>query len=595
VPRQSGPWRETDIFSDQYRGAIGISNGLLLLFCVFVFGYFFFSPSLATPAYPQDTFFILSDGWRFANGQVPYRDYYSPLGPLSGLMTGLGMLLRHPGSGLAHSVLVGEGLMLAILLPISIFVAYRRLGAPMGALFCFLIVSIMATRVAFGDPATSHLTITGTYNNQGYTLLTLFALQTLLPARGGSHGAQIADDILAGIVLLLLFFDKLNYFGAGVAVLAVAIVTPLLLPPGRSLGLSLPSAMRCCVAFVILTALILSVFGISPLKIAADTARLLQAQSVFVTPAERMARVPKVVFDVFRQYTVLLFGFPILLRYVYGRLPQRQELVLLALGLFLTALSVGMILANLLQEADLFLILLLAFLWVEAFARSGAPAPAFGAMLVSAILVLTVLQHQAVAVLSTVRAAAVEFRAGKTPNRWLAGTELKDLAIPPNEGAVNLMSASSLDWSVLRDARQVDSLIGGDFSMYELSQIVSEGECLFLNNSSSGDRVFTDWTYDIFSLLRPQPPYRGGTLGYGPGFDITITPEYARSVLTDATLIMVPRANLLSAIVTPAAPGLMASNFAKVGESHYWTLWRRKGSSDPGPHGTCPSAGNPPA
>ena len=572
-----------------------MANGLLALFCLFVFGYLFFSPSLATPAYPQDTFFILSDGWRFANGQIPYRDYYSPLGPLSGLMTGLGMLLRHPGSGLAHGALIGEGLFLLILLPMSVFLSYRRLGTVTGALFCFVIVSIVATRVAFGDPATSHLTITGTYNNQGYALLTLFALQTLLRPRGGLQKAQIVDDILAGIVLLLLFFDKLNYFGAGVAVLAVAMVTPLLLPAGKSLGLSLPSALRCCTSFVILTALILAFFGISPLKIVADTARLLQAQSVFVTPAERAARVPKVVFDVFRQYTVLLFGLPILLRYIYGRLPVRQELVLLALGLFLTALSVGMILANLLQEADLFLILLLAFLWVEAFARSGAPAPAFGAMLVSAILVLMVLQHQAVAVLSTVRAAAVEFRAGKTPNRWLAGTQLKDLAIPSSEGAVNLMSASPPDWSVLKDARQADSLVGGDFSMYELSQIVSDGECLFLNNSSSGDRVFTDWTYDIFSLLRPQPPYRGGTLGYGPGFDIVFTPEYARSVLADATLIMVPRANLLGATVTPAAPRLMASDFIKVGESHYWTLWRRKGSSDLGLHDACPSLSNPPA
>jgi hypothetical protein len=593
VPPHTGPWRETDIFSDQYRGIQGISNGLLLLFCLFVFGYFFFSPSLASPAYPQDTFFILSDGWRFANGQIPYRDYYSPLGPLSGLVTGIGMLLRHPGTGLAHSVLVGQGLLLAILLPISIFISYRRLRAPWGALFCFLIVSIMATRVALGDPATSHLTITGTYNTQGYSLLALFGLQVLLRPLHAARRLDLADDILGGVLLLLLFFDKLNYFGAGVTVLAVAIVTPRLLPAGKDLGLTMTAALRYGATFVLLGGVILASFGISPLKIIADAQRLLQAQAVFVTPAERVARVPKVVFDVFRQYTVLLFGFPLLLRYIYGRLTPRLEIVLALLGLFLTAVSVGMILANLLQEADLFLILLLVFLWVEIFARNGAPAPALGATLISVFLILTVLQHQAVAVLSTVRAAAVEFRAGKNANRWLAGTSLQDLAIPHDEGTVDLLAPSPPDWSVLQNARQIDSLIGGDWSMYELSQIVSEGQCLFLSNSSPNDRVFTDWTYDIFSLLRPQPPYQGGTLGYGPGFDLNFTPAYAQTALADATLIMAPRNGMLGQIFTRMAPNVVASEFVKVGDSRYWSLWRRKGTSAPPLTSACPSNRTP--
>jgi hypothetical protein len=471
----------------------------------------------------------------------------------------------------------------------SVFVAYRRLRAPMGALFCFVIVSIIATRVALGDPATSHLTITGTYNNQGYALLTLLGLQALLRPRNDTRATGITDDILGGILLLLLFFDKLNYFGAGVAILIVAVLLPKLLPAGKDLGLPVPAALRYGAVFLFLSTLILTVFGISPLKILADTQRLLQAQAAFLPPSERIARVPKVVFDVFRQYTVLLFGFPILLRYVHGRLAMRQELALAALGIFLTMLSVGMMLANLLQEADLFLILLLAFLWVEIFARSGAPAPVLGSFLVSAILVLTVAQHQAVAVLSTVRAAAVEFRAGKTPNRWLAGTGLKDLAIPPGEGAIDLLSSSPPGWSILRDARQVDSLIGGDFSMYELSQIVSEGRCLFLSNSSPRDRVFTDWTYDIFSLLRPQPPYQGGTLGYGPEFDLAFTPDYARTALADATLIIAPRDGILGSKFTRATPEVVKEEFFKVGDSRYWSLWRRKGTSARHLTSACPS------
>lgn len=569
-----------------------MANGLLLLFCLLVLGYFFFSPSLATPAYPQDTFFILSDGWRFANGQIPYRDYYSPLGPLSGLITGLGMLLRHPGSGLAHGVLIGEGVFLVMLIPMAVFLSYRRLGATNGALFCFVIVSIMATRVAFGDPATSHLTITGTYNNQGYVLLILFGLQALLRPRNNSYATSFTDDILGGILLLLLFFDKLNYFGAGVAIFIVAVLLPKMSPAGKGLGLPVPAALRYSTVFLILGAIILSAFGISPLKILADTQRLFAAQAAFITPSERVARVPKVLFAVFRQYTVLLFGFPILLRHVYGRLAMRHELVLAALGLFLTALSVGMILANMLQEADLFLILLLAFLWVETFARCSVPTTALGSTLVSAILILTVIQHQAVGILSTVRAAAVEFRAGKIPNRWLAGTGLRDLVIPQNENGIDLLSPTPPDWAILGNAREAD-VSGGALSMYELSQVIFDGQCLFLGSSSPKDRVFTDWDYDIFALLRPQPPYQGGTLGYGAGFDLSFGADHAHTALADATLIMAPKGGMLAAIFTDAAPQAVAAEFTKVGESRYWSLWRRKGTAIMKTPGACLNTTSP--
>jgi hypothetical protein len=569
------------------------ANILLALFCLFALVYLFFSPSLATPAFQQDTFFILSDGWRFANGQIPYKDYYSPLGPLSGLLTGLGMLMIRPGSGLAHSVLIGQGIFLTLMIPITVFAAYRRLRAPLGALFCFIVVSLVASRVLLGDPFSSHLTVTGTYNSQGYALLLVFSLMVLLRPLHPGRRTQIADDLLGGFLLLLLFFDKISYFGVAGVVLVAAAIVPRLLPPGKELGVSAVSMLRMSASFLILTALVLIVFKISPASIADDISRLLKAQAVFEPHPTRAERTPKIIFDFFRQYALLLFGFPLLLRLVFGRLPARHELVLIALGVFLAALSMGLMQGNLLQAADLFLVLLLGFVWTESFTRNGAPATVLGSWVVTAFLVLTVLQHQAVPVLSTVRAAVTEFRSGAAPNRWLAGTGLADLIIPPDEGAIDVLSTSPPSWGLLPDVRQIEFVSGGDWSMYELSQVAFEGQCLLYRNSSPADRILTDWTYEIFSLMRPQPPPLGGSLGYGL-FDVNTGPKEAREAFAGATVIMTPRNGLFVAHF--AAPdktrAVLQSDFSEIGQSRFWSLWRRKGTSGPPRSAACPALPN---
>ncbi len=581
-------FRDTEIFSP--------SNILLLLFSLLVFAYLFFSPSLATPAYPQDTFFVLSDGWRFANGQIPYRDYHSALGPLSGLLTGLGMLLCRPGSGLAHGVLIGQGILLLALLPVAIFVAYRRLRAPFGALFCFVIVSLLASRVALGDPFTSHLTVTGTYNSQGYALLLVFGLMVLLRPLNISRWAQVIDDILGGMLLLLMFFDKLSYFGASIAILVAAVFLPRLLSSGKHIGISLPAVIRLCGSFCVFTALILILFGISPLRVTDDVMGLVHAQTAKLAGPSRWGRASKIVFDGLRQYAVILFGIPVLLSFVYGRLPSRDEIVLAALGVFLFVLSIGLMMGNSLQASDQFLLLFLAFLAVEVFARLSPSAPALGVAAVSVILVLTVLQHQAVAVLSTVRAASVEFRSGKNANRWLAGTGLADLAIPRDEGGLNVLSPPPSDWwSMLVNIREIDSVFGGDLSMYEISLLASEGRCLVDRNASPDDRIYTDGRYyNIFALMRSQPPPLGGSLGFGGptvggDFEVTSVAEEARTALADATLIVSPRNGAMPpAFVGTADADSGMKDFTLAGQSHYWSLWRRKGTGHPVLSVACP-------
>lgn len=554
---------------------------LLAIFCLFAFGYLFLSPSLATPAYPQDTFFILSDGWRFANGQIPYRDYHSALGPLSGALTGFGMWFVPQGAGMAHSVLIGQGIFLLILLPITIFTAYRRLRAPLAALFCFLIVSLVASRVALGDPASSHLTVTGTYNAQGYALLLVFGMTVLLRPRVENKGREIADNVLAGILLLAMFFDKLSYFGAGVAILTAAVAIPLAQRGEREIGIAWQSMVWICASFTILAALIMAAFGISPARIANDDLSLFIAQSAKMGGASRTGRIPKILFDAARQYALIFVGFPLLLSFVYGRLGALREGMIAALGILMLVLSAGVMMGNSLQPADMFLLLMLGFILAEIYSRK-APSPApQGVLAVTVFLVLTVMQHQAVSVLSTARAATVEFGAGNSANRWLAGTGLADLVIPHDEGGIDMLSPSPSDWSRLRELRGLDSVFFGDLSMYELSQIISEGRCLLDEQAMPGDRVFTDGDYNsVFSMLRRQPPPSGGSLGYSGDFTVTIGPDEVRYAFSDSTLLMVPR----GIVITPFFLNLPATksvlkNFVPAGQSHYWSIWRRKGSA----------------
>ena len=163
----------------------------------------------------NDALMLLDDGWRVLNGQVPHRDFFSPLGPLEFWIVAGGMLMA---KGSAQGLAIGIA---AFGLPIGLWgwlLSRRRLPA----LFCLLITAwlvfcaVSPTPLGF-DPR--FLSCAMIYNRQGYALLGLILVECAFAAKSNRFWGGASS----GVALVLLIFLKLNFFGVGAMVLLITI------------------------------------------------------------------------------------------------------------------------------------------------------------------------------------------------------------------------------------------------------------------------------------------------------------------------------------------------------------------------------------
>jgi hypothetical protein len=155
---------------------------------------------------PWEAFVFYDGGWRVLHGCVPHVDFYSPLGPLTYLISALGMLVT--GGSLRS---VSWGLVLASA-PLAI--GCRCLLSPRLAPFPCLVASLyvlgtwllpFSMRFGFRD-----LTYGGLYNRESYALLLLVVLLLLYP-RLRERDRPRGDMIAAGVLLGLLLALKINF------------------------------------------------------------------------------------------------------------------------------------------------------------------------------------------------------------------------------------------------------------------------------------------------------------------------------------------------------------------------------------------------
>ena len=165
----------------------------------------------------NDALMLLDDGWRVLNGQVPHRDFFSPLGPLEFWIVAGGMLLAKGG---AQGIAIGIAVFGFAIGLWGWLLSKRRLPA----LFCLLITSWLVLTAASPTPLgfdPRFLSCAMIYNRQGYALLGLILLECAFAAENNRFWGGVSS----GAALVLIFFLKLNFFG--VAALMLLITVPL--------------------------------------------------------------------------------------------------------------------------------------------------------------------------------------------------------------------------------------------------------------------------------------------------------------------------------------------------------------------------------
>jgi hypothetical protein len=183
--------------------------GVILVFLLAVRGKTF------SLAYVHDLMIFYDGGSRILDGQLPNRDFHTPLGLLAYLLPAFGIWA---GGSLGTMMPLATAAFAAIYLPLLIHVCTSRLPLKHALIFAFWAIALIVTPASIGETEPSFGMF---YNRWGFGLLGLLFLLFLPRLRG--RGGDWKDAAVGASVLLLTFYLKISYFAV-----AAGFMLPLL-------------------------------------------------------------------------------------------------------------------------------------------------------------------------------------------------------------------------------------------------------------------------------------------------------------------------------------------------------------------------------
>ena len=181
-------------------------------------------PVMLSKTMTVDLLFNLSGAWQIHSGHVAHVDFHDPSGRLSFLLTALGFHLLGPTP---FAFLVNVTIMSAALFAAAFLAAMRRLPLLAAAIFV-VFATLLALMPANVGERPEQYTFAMSYNRYGWSAYSILALILLVPPSG--HGARERDgrawiDIaVAGGLLAAMFYLKITYFAAGLAMVGFALL-----------------------------------------------------------------------------------------------------------------------------------------------------------------------------------------------------------------------------------------------------------------------------------------------------------------------------------------------------------------------------------
>jgi hypothetical protein len=167
-----------------------------------------------------DLLFNLEGAWHIEHGHVPHRDFHDPLGPLSFALTNLGFRVVGPT---AMAFVIGELIALAVVFPIAVVAAARRL-APLPAFLVVVYVGLLILQPANLGDAPSAYSFAMAYNRWGWAALTVLGLLLYVdPLR--VRGVPWIDLALAGTLVVVLFYLKITFAAVAFGGMVASLVT----------------------------------------------------------------------------------------------------------------------------------------------------------------------------------------------------------------------------------------------------------------------------------------------------------------------------------------------------------------------------------
>jgi hypothetical protein len=189
-------------------------------------------------ANPIDYLFMTEQGWRLAQGQIPYRDFISPIGPVYYLLVDI---VEHLASGDPAAYRLTGFIALLLFGPGLIWISYRRLPGKL-AVFVALYFAMMPISPREMDGLFFDFSFLALYNTLSWPLIATVMLGALFPAapvksespRSNARDAGLVlDGVAMGIAVVALLGIKITHGLVATGIVCIA----LLIRPGNRLSL----------------------------------------------------------------------------------------------------------------------------------------------------------------------------------------------------------------------------------------------------------------------------------------------------------------------------------------------------------------------
>lgn len=176
-------------------------------------------PVMLSKGMTQDLLFNLAGAWHVYSGHVAHVDFHDASGRLSFLLTALGFHLLGPTP---FAFLVNVAVMGGVLFAASFLVAMRRLPLLPATIFV-LFASLLALIPANVGDRPEQYTFAMSYNRYGWSAFSILALILFVPPREERDRTWI-DIAVGGGLLAAMFYLKITYFAAGLAMVGFAVM-----------------------------------------------------------------------------------------------------------------------------------------------------------------------------------------------------------------------------------------------------------------------------------------------------------------------------------------------------------------------------------
>ncbi|MFI5032275.1 MAG: hypothetical protein ACHQPH_16400 [Reyranellales bacterium] len=490
-----------------------------------------------------DLMFNLAGAWHLWFGHVPHVDFHEPVGTLTFLLTEAGFWLTGPSP---KAVPIGMAIVAAAIFAIACLAAARRLTLLPAVLFVVFVCLIVLRPANVGDHPNAY-SFAMAYNRYGWSGLSALALLLFEPpARRGV--ADIVEMACTALILAALFYLKMTYFAAGVAMTIVAIVaSPHVRARWRGWGVVVLASI----------ALVLLPFNwpyLADLKAAADAGIVRDDTAFFFNDFAENAG----------EYAAF-FAAVGLAAWLWHRGQAPVRLVIATAFLLLMGL---LLLSQDSQAHSVPLAIVTAFLFHEQLQRQSA-AP---------VLRLAVLVFPLAAIVgSATSLIGYHARLGEGYLRTVDKSNLRGLAVPMEPEGLLADVAAGRDRLVQLGGRRAKPP-RYELSPYEYVETLMEAAALLEKDGlASGKIAVLDQVDPLPFMLGLEPPH-GGNLWSGAGAPTPSSEDY----LSDADTVLIPRftTNFAWTEQAKAAYGaFLAEHFPTHLDGRLWTVMSRVHSS----------------